>query len=63
LVMAASSAGGLVAGSAAAYGAQSNADQNSAKAGSNNPQRRYLEAFPIRADTALRLCCATFNAL
>jgi hypothetical protein len=47
---------------AAAYGAQSNAHQNSAKAGNNNPQRRYLEAFPIRADTALRLCRARFNA-
>src|SRR5580693_7601099 len=60
--MAASSAGGLVAGSAAAYGAQSNADQNSAKAGSNNPQRRYPEAFPIRADTALPSSRAKLNA-
>jgi hypothetical protein len=55
--MAASSAGGMVAGpsTAAAYGTQSNANHSSAKAGSNNPQRRYLEAFPILADTALRL--------
>jgi hypothetical protein len=62
--MAASGAGGMAAGSstAAAYGAQSNTDHCSAKAGSNNPQRRYLEAFPIRADTALRLCYANFNA-
>src|SRR6202023_558286 len=60
--MAASSAGGLAAGSAAAYGAQSNADQPSAKAASKHPQRRYPEAFAIQADTALRLCRAKFNA-
>jgi hypothetical protein len=54
----------MAAGSstAAAYGAQSNADQTTAKAGSKNPQRRILEAFPIQAEAALRLCPAKFSA-
>jgi hypothetical protein len=64
--MAAGVAGGLVAcgwsWTAAACGVQSNAEQTNAKAGTKNPQRRYLEAFPIQADAALRLRRAKFNA-
>jgi hypothetical protein len=64
--MAAGVAGGFVAGgwswAAAAYGAQSSAKQTNAEAISENPQRRYLEAFPIQTETALRLCRATFSA-
>jgi hypothetical protein len=64
--MAAGVAGGLVAvgwsWTAAAYGAHSSAQQANAKAASKNPQRRYLEALPIQAETALQLCCAKFSA-
>jgi hypothetical protein len=64
--MAAGVAGGLAASgwswTAAAYGAQSSAEQTNAKAGSKNPQRRYLEALPIQVETALRLCRTKFNA-
>jgi hypothetical protein len=64
--MAAGVAGGLVASgwswTAAAYGAQSSAKQTNAKAISKNPQRRYLEAFLIQAETALRLCRAKLSA-
>jgi hypothetical protein len=63
--MAAASAGGLAAGGRswiAAYGAQRPADQMNAEASSKNPQRRYVEAFAIQPETALRLCRAKFNA-
>jgi hypothetical protein len=64
--MTAGVAGGSVAcgwsWTAAAYGAQSSAEQTNAKASSKNPQRRFLEAFAIQAGTVLRLCRATFGA-
>jgi hypothetical protein len=64
--MASGVAGGLVASgwswTAAAYGVQISADQTIAKAGSKNPQRRYLKSLPIPAETALRLCRAKFDA-
>jgi hypothetical protein len=64
--MAAGVAGGLAAGgwswTAAAYGAQNSADPTSAKAGSKNPQRRYLKAFAIQTEAALRLCRAKSSA-
>jgi hypothetical protein len=66
LAIAAGVAGGSVASgwscAAAAHGAQSSAKQTNAKAISKNPQRRYLEAFAIQAETALRVGRATFGA-